>query len=108
MIYLASPYSHPDATVRQERYEAACTATAALLLEGEFVFSPIVHSHPLTQHGLPSDWQFWERHARWHLERCDELVVLQLDGWQDSVGLCAEVELAAELGKPVRYVSQVF
>jgi len=34
MIYLASPYSHPDPAVRAERYRAACRATAALLLAG--------------------------------------------------------------------------
>lgn len=41
MIYLASPYSHPAPAVRQERYEAACAATATLTREGHPVFSPI-------------------------------------------------------------------
>ncbi|GIW55540.1 MAG: hypothetical protein KatS3mg082_1944 [Nitrospiraceae bacterium] len=34
MIYLASPYSHPDPAVREERFHAACRAAAALLLAG--------------------------------------------------------------------------
>ncbi|MCP4786571.1 MAG: DUF1937 family protein [Fuerstiella sp.] len=36
--------------------------------------------------------------------RCDEVVVLTLDGWRNSEGVQAEVRIAAELGKPVRYL----
>ena len=103
MIYLAAPYSDPDAFVRQLRFEATCSATAALVRAGQQVFSPIVHGHPLTQHGVPGHWAFWERHARWHLERCDEAVVLMLDGWQESEGVQAEIRIAGELGKAVSY-----
>jgi hypothetical protein len=31
MIYLASPYSHPDPLVRKARFDAACRATADLI-----------------------------------------------------------------------------
>jgi thiol-disulfide isomerase/thioredoxin len=61
------------------------------------------HDHPLTQHSLPGHWQFWERHARWHLERCDEVVVLMLDGWDESEGVQAEIQIATELEKVVWY-----
>lgn len=46
-----------------------------LLRGGRQVYSPVVHGHPLTAHGAPGDWPFWERVDRWHLERCDELAV---------------------------------
>jgi len=107
MLYLASPYSHPNPAVRDERYHAACTAVAKLLREGHAVFSPIIHSHPLVSHGLPTDWSFWERQDLAHLQRCDELVVLMLDGWEQSVGVQAEIQHAAELGKPVWYRAPV-
>ena len=71
---------------------------------GQVVFAPIVHGHPLVGHGLPTEWPFWERFDREHLRRCDELVVLTLDGWRDSVGVAAEIRIAGELGKPVRYL----
>jgi nucleoside 2-deoxyribosyltransferase len=105
MIYLASPYSHPDPAVREQRFRAACRAMATLLRTGHVVFSAIVHSHPLVEHGLPADWKFWECIDRQHLERCDEVVVLMLDGWRESTGVRAEVRIARELGKPVRYVA---
>lgn len=104
MIYLASPYSHPDAAVRDARFEAACRATAELVLAGRVVFAPIVMGHPLVAHGLAGDWQFWERFDRAVLERCDALYVLQLDGWQESAGVRAEIDIAIDLGLPVAFL----
>ena len=81
MIYLVSPYSHPDAAVRSRRYLAACRAAAC----------------------LPTDWVFWQRHDEEYLRCCDELVVLTLDGWRESQGVAGEIQLAQRLGKVVRY-----
>lgn len=105
MIYLASPYSHPDPSVREHRYHAACRAAAAMLRDGYVVFSPIVHSHPLVAFGLPTAWSAWERIDRAYLERCDEVMVLMLDGWEASVGVRAEIDIARALGKQVRFVA---
>jgi nucleoside 2-deoxyribosyltransferase len=105
MIYLASPYSHPDAGVREQRFRAACRATAALFHAGRTLFSPIAHSHPMVEHGLPTNWEFWQRCNVEHLQRCDELVILTLDGWQESVGVQAEIRIAGELGKPVSFLA---
>lgn len=104
MIYLASPYSHADPAIREARFHAACRATAALLRAGLVVFSPIVHSHPLVAFALPTGWDFWERIDRAYLARCDELVVLTLDGWDESAGVRAEIALARDVGKPVRFL----
>src|SRR4249920_519353 len=106
MIYLASPYSHPDPAIRDQRYVAACRATVRLLLGGQSVFSPIVHGHPLVQLGLSGDWLFWARHDQWHLSRCDEVLVLALSGWEESEGVQAEIDLAQRLGKVIRYLPE--
>ena len=105
MIYLASPYSHPDEAIREERYRSACAATVRLLRAGKSVFSPIVLTHGLVAYGLPTDWSFWEFYDRDHLERCDDLVVLTIDGWDQSIGVAAEIALAMGLGKPIRYLA---
>jgi hypothetical protein len=107
VIYVVSPYSHPVPQIREQRFEAACAAVATLMHAGHIVFSPVVHGHPLAQRGLPGDWTFWEQHARWHLERCDEVVVLMLGGWESSEGVLAEIDIAGELGKIVWYRSPV-
>lgn len=104
MIYIASPYSHPNPDVRQARYEAACRTAVTLLRTGQIIFSPIVHSHPLAAFGLPDDWAFWGRIDRAMLEWCDEVVVLMLDGWDRSVGVREEIAYARALGLPIRYL----
>ena len=104
MIYLASPYSHANPSIHEQRYQAACRATAALIGAGQVVFSPVVHSHPLVAFGLPTAWAAWEQIDRAFLERCDELAVLMLDGWDQSIGVRAELQIARELGKPVRFL----
>ena len=105
MIYVASPYSHPDRAVRTSRYDAARRHTARLACEGRLVYSPIVHSHPLAELGLPGDWKFWAKHSRHMLAACREVIVLALPGWQESRGIAAELAIAAELGLPVRFES---
>ncbi len=104
MIYLASPYSHSEPSVHEQRFRAACVAAARLMRAGRVVFSPIAHGHSIAAYGLPTDWRFWERFDREQLARCDEVVVLTLDGWRESAGVQAEIRIAGELGKPVRYL----
>jgi len=108
MIYLASPYTHPDSSVRQVRFQVACRRAAEMLRSGILVFSPIAYTHAIAAHGLPVEWSFWERFDRTFLDICSEVWVLMLDGWQESKGVAAEIKIACELGKPVNYVEPDF
>jgi hypothetical protein len=105
LCYLASPFTHTDPLVRQTRFEAACRAAAALIAQGKIVFSPISHSHGICAYGIPHDWQFWQQLDRRYLAACDEVVVLMLDGWRESIGVQAEISAARELGKPVTFLA---
>lgn len=101
---MASPYSHPDAGVRQQRFEAAVAHAAYAWKQGLVVFSPIAHSHPIALHGLDGSWEQWAAFDRAVLSACDAIWVLRLHGWSDSKGVAAELEIARELGLPVTYV----
>jgi hypothetical protein len=106
MIYLASPYSHPDPEVRQARHDAACRCAARLMAGGQVVFSPIAHSHAIAAFLPPvlcMSWGFWKSQDFPLLEKADTLLVLRLDGWEQSVGVAAEIARARELGIPVRW-----
>ena len=105
-IYLASPYSHPDKAVRQQRFEAVCRVAAKLVAQGENVFSPIAHSHPLAEYGdlPPMDHEMWLRVDLAFLERCREMRIVKLDGWAQSKGVAEEISIADELGKPIRFI----
>ena len=105
MIYLASPYSHPDPAIRDQRFRAVCRKAAELIEDGQVVFSPIAHTHPIAIYGnLRFDWDTWKPVDQMFLAVCDELVVLMLDGWVMSNGVLAEIDIAKNLGKPVRFL----
>jgi hypothetical protein len=102
LVYLASPYSHPDPAVRLARFEAANRVAAILMARGILVFSPLSHSHPIALAGcLPLSWDYWERYDRAILRACGSMLVLTIDGWRELVGVRAEVKIARELGFPV-------
>lgn len=108
LIYLASPYSHPDAEMREDRFRRVCVATAALMREGVHVYSPIAASHPLaTIAELPTDFAFWQSYDEAMISRCSEVWVLTLPGWSESVGVREEIAIARRHGIPVRYAEEV-
>jgi len=101
-IYLACPYSDPDPLVRENRFEEVNMKAGELMLAGHLVFSPISHTHPIAvQCQLPKGWEFWAEYDRSFIEWADEVQVLMLAGWERSVGVCAEMKIANEIGKPV-------
>jgi len=104
--YLASPYSHPLAATRELRYRAARDGTGWCLRHRMWVYSPIVHCHDLAaQSGMPTDFEFWGDYNRAMIEQADELLVLTIEGWQQSTGVNAEITFAADLGLPIRLMT---
>ena len=101
MIYLASPYSHENPAVREYRYQATLAHCAMMIRQGQIVYSPIVHHHPIAKaYDLPGDFSFWQRICLAMLERADELHVLCLDGWRQSRGVTAELAFALKYSIP--------
>lgn len=108
LLYLATPYSHPDPTVLKQRFDAACAAAAALMGRGYEVFAPIAHSHPVSDHmdeKLRMDFEFWMKQDKAILKHCDALVVFALPGWYESRGVTAEIAYARDLGKPIYIIA---
>jgi hypothetical protein len=98
LVYLASPYSHPDTSVREVRFQEVCRAAAHLMKAGLHVFSPIAHTHPISLAGkLPGDWEYWKAYDETVLASCFALAVLKLDGWDQSKGIQGEVDIARRL-----------
>jgi hypothetical protein len=106
MIYLASPYTHPDHEVRTRRYEEISRIAAKILMTGQNLYCPIAMTHPIAQFGdLQGDWDFWQNVDTEYLGFCSELWVCTMDGWKESKGVQAEIEIMRNLGKPVKFVS---
>ena len=105
LIYLASPYSHPDPEERERRFILVCRKCSELMASGLLIFSPIAHTHPVAVYGaLPLHFDYWAEYDRRMIEVCDELAVLMIDGWKQSRGVIAELEIAKFLGKPISYL----
>ena len=101
-IYLAFPYSHPDAEVRQNRF-SDCLLMADMLMTrtGFPVFAPIVYGHPFVELKRPGDFETWRSLnltmlAQW----ASVLIVGTAEGWMESRGVAAEIEAAIDHGKP--------
>lgn len=106
MIYLASPYSHPDPAVVANRYEAAMNATALRIMAGDMVWSAIVHCHELAQrYSLPTDAAFWREYNFNMLRASGAMYVLTLEGWEESLGVKAEIEYADRIKLPIFFLS---
>ena len=104
LVYIASPYAHPSAEVREARLEAVRHVCGRMVNEGKIVMSPLVYLGELAYRGVhpPQGWYAFDLQL---LARCDELIVLQLPGWEDSRGVLVEVAGAQTKGLPVRLMS---
>ena len=109
MIYLASPYSHPDRAVMEKRFIDVSRAAGKLKLQGITAFVPIAHCHwidKLTPEA-GTDFASWQAMDEEMIDHCKELWVLMLDGWADSTGVNAEIIYAHHKGYPVLYLDPV-
>lgn len=103
MIYLASPYTHEDPAVREHRFQLVCKHAAAMMRQGMHVYSPIAAHHPMAMYGLPINWEYWKAIDTEMVTLCSGFTVLMLAGWEDSVGVQAEIEIAESLGRIIVY-----
>jgi hypothetical protein len=101
IYYLASPFSSKDRNIEIERTNKAIEYSIKLLNMGIFVFSPIAYNGSWVELGIRGDWEFWKSFDETFIERMDGLIVLALDGWEESVGVQAEIEHARKLGLSV-------
>jgi hypothetical protein len=102
--YIAVPYSHECYAVREYRYLKVTEFAGKLINRGIYVYSPITHSHPMAKMcNLRGDWEFWEQYDKLMLQHCEKLIVLMLEGWEQSTGVQAEILHAKQLGLIVEY-----
>lgn len=104
MIYLAAPYSHPDEKVKAERMRRFYEIDAMLTNHGLFTISPLMKVETCKHGKVPDDWQYWKEYSCHLLDMCDKMIVLMFDGWQDSVGVRAEIEYAETHSIEIEYV----
>lgn len=105
--YLASPYSHANSKVRNQREEAVSEVGAQLTIRGLILFCPITQSHRLTAMLNPTrvpSHEGWMRIDYAFLNRAQGLIVYKLNGWQESKGVTEEIEFAKKHNMPIIYL----
>lgn len=105
-IYLGTPYTHPDLMVQDERYSIALQMTYYFLKKGYLVYCALAHNNLFNAMGYTGDWEHWQNHNHQMLIRCNKLLVLELNGWETSQGLKAEIRIAKEHHIPIEHISE--
>lgn len=110
-IFLACPYSHADADVVQSRFSACNEVAAAMVKAGHAVYSQVSMSHPingcLPELDRAAIGKMWAPVDSFFMEVLEELVVLDLEGWEQSAGIRREIEFFEERGRRVSLWSEV-
>ena len=101
-IYLAAPYTHKNKSTVNARVKSINSHAARLMASGDNVFSPISHSHQIAmENDLPTTFEFWQEQNHSFTDWSDKVVVLALDGWEESRGVADEIKYAESTGKVV-------
>lgn len=95
LLYLAGPYTHQLASVRENRYHAHREATGTLMREGWSVFSPITQGHNVDDL-VKWDGRQWLDFDLPILKKADILGVLTLPGWRNSFGTEEEIQFSQQ------------
>jgi nucleoside 2-deoxyribosyltransferase len=114
MIYLACPYRHIDSKVAEKRLQTSCLVAALLMKHGFIVFNPLSHSVPiesklLEEFEFESDNEvhdFWMRQDLEILRKCTAVVLIEIDGWEQSKGVKKELEESQNLNIPIYRITE--
>ena len=108
MIYLAIPYTFNA----ELSFKIANKIAAQLMNDGEIVFSPISHSHVISDELDPSlrySQEFWLKQDLAFLAMCEKVVAVLIGDkgielLAKSKGCTTELDYAKEYGIPVQFV----
>ena len=104
MIFISSPYSHSDDSIRQKNFEIVSKLAARLCSEGKVAISPITYGHTLLEYeNMPGDWDFWKNFCLSILIKCEEMIVYKMPGWDKSTGVAEEIKFAKENNIKITY-----
>ena len=111
--YVASPYAHDDEIVVEKRAFKACEITAELINNNKdtVVFSPIAYTHHLYKKydadpemgWYVFDLEFMHAFFDYKGKENFKLVILMIEGWNESDGVNLETAYAVNMDIPILY-----
>lgn len=98
VIYIGCPYTGTD-DQKQKRYEEVTSFAAKLVESGNIVYSPITHSHPIeSRMNKKMSSGEWVKFDAPFMEICNRMIVVMMDGWENSLGLRHEIAYFRSIG----------
>jgi hypothetical protein len=105
IIYLGLPYMHDDEVVMDFRADISDIVAADLANRGFNVFAPISAWHHISKkYGLPGEWEYWKDFDESFIKICSKVLIIILEGWRQSVGVTAEIDLSKKYNLEVGYI----
>ncbi|MRH91273.1 DUF1937 family protein [Nocardia sp. SYP-A9097] len=109
-IFLACPYSNSDPAIVYVRFLQCNEVAATIVRSGHAVFSQVSMSHPINE-ALGEEsavvGKLWAPIDAVFMEMMDELIVLDVPGWDQSSGIKREIEFFGSRGRAVSLWSDV-
>ena len=109
-IFLACPYGHSEDSVVEERFNRCNEVAATIVVAGHAVFSQVTMSHPINRvlqgYDRAAIGKLWAPIDAAFMEMLDELVVLDLEGWEQSAGIRREIDYFKGRGRKVSVWSE--
>ncbi len=105
--YISNPYNGTDEQ-KEERAQIAARVCGLLLKKGIHAWSPIVHNHAMMK--TFDQFTLEERRTKILdfdfslLKSSKGMIVLKIEGWEQSYGVKAEIELCKKLSIPIFYL----
>lgn len=108
MKFISLPYYHEDFRVIEHRYALLLEHVEKLTENGIIVASPVLQYHPLiAKNGallktIPK--HFWMQISITMLKACEDVDLLEIDGYLESSGVHVELVTAEKLCIPVQRI----
>jgi hypothetical protein len=105
--YISNPYNGTDEQ-KEQRAQIAAKVCGQLLKKDIHAWSPIVHNHSMMK--TFNQFTLEERRTKILdfdfslLKASKGMIVLKIDGWKESFGVKAEIDLCQKLSIPIKYL----
>lgn len=105
LAYVAAPYSNVKDKNQLMRDIARISADYMIENAGCFLVTGLCNHYACLENPeLGTDFHFWQDFCVDLMRRCDKLIVIRFDGWEESVGVRGEISLAMTLGLPIEFI----
>lgn len=108
VVFLSVPFSHPDSRIRIHRYLEAQKHVDQLAQKGILAICPVITFYDVAERVYAGELNI--SHEQWMdvslsaLSICKVCHVLQIEGWDVSVGVTQEIEYCKANGINLEFV----